>query len=436
MKLVVFILAFILPAIIFAADPTAKFVFTTEQQTILPNEISGSLTIQSQNASGEKTNTTETIDLEFSSTSSTGEFLNSSGNPASTVMSKNTANRTFYYRDSTAGIYTLTVRAVGRESGQSWQVAQQIVVGEQEEESQQEGQSQSSSEDLGPVAPAASISKNEFSAKIIGGDRVAITGAQINFEGVLFGLENKPIESADFLWTFGDGTTARGRLASHSYNYPGKYIVYFNSAISGISVSASVAVNVISNGVKISEVKPGKGGWVEIANTTDFKIDISYWALSNGNEAFYFPKNTLIDAETYLIIPEEISGIEFFSSGSSYLLYPRGDVAGELAYSGALRPDESFHDADGVTKIGVESPGNGRFTARVSFARPEVKPQEGPSEAQAAVDEIEFSANNTQTAAVGASSFTGSSTFWFLSALVLGVLSAIGYLFVKRKSSL
>ena len=132
----------------FAFAATSQFVFTTDPQTILPGEISGDLTIQSQDASGSKANTTETIDLEFSSTSLVGEFLNSSGGPVSMVMAKNTANRTFYYRDSTSGTYTLAVKAVGRESGQSWRVIQQIVVGNTEEANQQESQNQQSSSSL------------------------------------------------------------------------------------------------------------------------------------------------------------------------------------------------------------------------------------------------------------------------------------------------
>ena len=117
-------------AVAYAASNIAAFNFITEPQTINPGEFSGSLTIQSQDASGEKVNTAETIDLEFLSASPTGEFLNSSGNPVSAVMSKGTANRTFYYRDSASGVFTLNIKATGRESGQSWTATQNITVGQ------------------------------------------------------------------------------------------------------------------------------------------------------------------------------------------------------------------------------------------------------------------------------------------------------------------
>lgn len=440
MKLGILGLIFLsLLATAFAAGPTAKFVFTTEPQTIASNELSVALTIQSQDASGEKTNTTETIDLEFSSTSQTGEFLNSSGNPVGTVMNKNTANRTFYYRDSAPGTFTLTVRAVGRETGATFEASQQIVVsdGEGGQSGAQESQSGSLSKPVGQSVPT--LSPPKFSAKILGGDKTVILGAQVNFEAVLFGLEGKPIETADFFWTFGDGTTARGRLANNTYNYPGKYIVYFNVSISGASLSDSITVNIVPNEILISEVKPGSEGWAEIFNGSGEKMEISHWAISNGREAFYFPKNTFIDSKTHLIIPKEVSGIEFFSTGTALLLYPRGDIAHELAYSGGLRKDESFHAVNGDARAGIESPGNGRFVARVNT------PSNQGGQSLALTTAVKNSVSGIvelpegQLAAVGVSdgpakgSFRGNVWTWFGVALVLGVLSAVGFLFIKAK---
>lgn len=446
MKLGIFVfgLVFLFWAVV-AAGATAKFVFTTDPQTIEPNELSGAITIQSQNESGEKINTTETIDLEFSSTSLTGEFLNSSGNPVSAVMAKNTANRTFYYRDSSPGTYTLNVGATGRESGQSWQVSQQIIVSGAGSEHPTLEESQPESIAEPQSQPASSSAGSEFRAKIIGGDKVAIVGAQVNFEGALFGIEGRPIETADFLWAFGDASYARGRLSNHVYNYPGKYIVYLNAAISGISVSDSIIVNVIPNEVKISEVKPGKNGWVEIFNESDFQTELAHWAISNGKEAFYFPKNTFIDAKTYLVIPNKVSGIEFFNSGSAFLLYPKGDVAHEFFYSGALKIDEGWHSVAGEARVGVESPGSGKFVARIRIPGSQTA-QSGLSPAPAVavqgpvIDNEEFSESQLAAAAAAEEpaegNFWDSAWAWFGAALGLGLLSAIGYLFIKRKGFL
>ena len=107
----------------------SQFVFTNEVRTVAPSVVSESLTVQSQNSSDIQESVPETTDLVFQSSSGSGQFLNASGNPVSTTMSKNTANRTFYYRDSAIGTHTLTVIATGRESGKVIRATQNITIG-------------------------------------------------------------------------------------------------------------------------------------------------------------------------------------------------------------------------------------------------------------------------------------------------------------------
>ena len=114
------------PSVVFA-DVTG-FIFITPSQTILPNTLSGPITIQAQNVSGVRELTAETTDLTFTSTSATGQFLSSTGKVVSKTMAKGSANRTFYYSDTTLGPYTLTLTATGRTSKQSFSASQQIIV--------------------------------------------------------------------------------------------------------------------------------------------------------------------------------------------------------------------------------------------------------------------------------------------------------------------
>ncbi len=90
-----------------ASENITQLVFTTPPRTVAPATLSDVLTIQTQGAGGAAEQLDETADLTFLSSSATGEFLNSAGNPASTVMSRGSANRSFYYRDQTAGAPTL-----------------------------------------------------------------------------------------------------------------------------------------------------------------------------------------------------------------------------------------------------------------------------------------------------------------------------------------
>ena len=107
------------------------FSFTTKPQIVLPNTLSKEITVQSQNITGVSEAITETFDLTFTSSSVSGSFLGSTGKPTSKVMSKGTANRTFYYRDSSLGDFVVTVVATGRDSGRSFKVTQNIKISEQ-----------------------------------------------------------------------------------------------------------------------------------------------------------------------------------------------------------------------------------------------------------------------------------------------------------------
>lgn len=125
----VFIL-FIFPLSLVLANTINLFSFTTDSQVVLPDTLSKPITIQAQSSFGVPESVSETFDLSLLSSSPTGLFLGSTGKPVSKVVSKNTTNRTFYYKDSSVGNFTITLLAVGRDSKKSFTAIQNIVIGE------------------------------------------------------------------------------------------------------------------------------------------------------------------------------------------------------------------------------------------------------------------------------------------------------------------
>ncbi len=100
--------------------------FTSSPQTIDINTVSAQLTTQTQNTGGTLEQTNETNHLDLASTSPTGEFSSNGTNWSSVntlTMSTGSANKNFFYRDSTAGTYTLTISA----QGQTWTPATQSI---------------------------------------------------------------------------------------------------------------------------------------------------------------------------------------------------------------------------------------------------------------------------------------------------------------------
>ncbi len=92
--------------------------FTSIEQSINVNTNSDILSIQTQNSLGEKEEISESgTKLNITSSSPTGEFSSNSTDWVSTNilgMNKGWANRNFYYRDSTPGVYIITVSAEGK----------------------------------------------------------------------------------------------------------------------------------------------------------------------------------------------------------------------------------------------------------------------------------------------------------------------------------
>ena len=84
---------FLVSGIVYAN--VSQFVFTTDPQTVAIGTPSNTITVQLQNSSGLQENSTETVDLVFTSTSPTGQFLSAStpGNPVVARINTGSANK-------------------------------------------------------------------------------------------------------------------------------------------------------------------------------------------------------------------------------------------------------------------------------------------------------------------------------------------------------
>ena len=393
---------FFYPAL--ASSQIAKFVFTTEPQTINPGELSGAMTIQAQDVNGEKTNTTETIDLEFSSTSSTGEFLNASGNPVSTVMAKNTANRTFYYRDSTTGIYTLKVKAVGRDSGETWEVFQNITVGATSSTT-----SSSSGSEAAPAPNAGWVEEEEkkFTA-VINSAPSGIAGADFVFEGRLNGENGKEVQAERYFWSFGDGAWKDGKKVAHAFVFPGKYQVSFSAKITGRSISAYREIDIFENKLAVIDAKGGEHSWIKLSNGASQRLNLAGWILRESGQDFYFPEETYLLPKAFLTIAEEVSGLKLGPGGEIQLLYPNGSLFQSFSY-----------------------PGSKSLAAAAPVFSPEPKIQ---TENVATGTPPEVSASAETQPALLASFFSNPAMNWGLGALGIGLLAALGFVASKRIS--
>ena len=169
------------------------------------------------------------------------------------------------------------------------------------------------------------FTKSEQISAKAGGDKTAIAGADIIFEGKAYGFKNEPLEKARYFWTLGDGSYKEGQNIRHVYKYTGNYIVVLNASSGDISASDRVNVKVIPNELQIVEIK---NEFIKLKKKSDLILDLSGWFLRANGTVFNFPNYSLISANAELIISSDVSGLKFANNDfSAEILYPNGSLA-------------------------------------------------------------------------------------------------------------
>ncbi|MBI2121762.1 MAG: PKD domain-containing protein [Candidatus Sungbacteria bacterium] len=428
--ILILFLAFFPFAEISAASSIARFVFITESRLVQPGAISDEIKIQAQDAAGFEIKTEETIDLEFLSTSSSGEFLNSSGNPVSAVMAKNTANRTFYYRDSRAGIYNITVKATGRDSGKSWSASQPITISDSNDPS-----ADSSGENPSPVMPlTSSVSGGEAnfaSDKKIqayaGEDRTVVAGANMEFSGSAKGVNGEPLTNARFWWNFGNGETKEGKTINYSFLIPGRYTMGLHVSSGEYSASDYAAIEVIPNQFSVSRVLMGEAGFAVLKNEGSVAVDVGGWILEDAaGQSFIIPPRTVINSKSETAFANSITGILFKGPALLRMRYPNLSLAFSWEEKAKIEAGNELRAATDKTLALLPSPVISQKVENASGAGKNVKSEEFSARPPAPK-------NISETATV--SKHTGFSPSIFLAAAVfLGLAAAAGFIFVRRRS--
>ena len=338
-----FIFAFSVNVVL--ANDIAQFVFTTNTQTIKPNEISEIITIQAQDVGGIAVSAGKTLCLKITSTSSTGEFSSNSSDwvPVNVLtINSNWKSRNFYYKDSIAGNYRIDAQVAIKTDERTcsawptnewdikWIANQNIVVSLDSSSSASQASSYSQSSSVSPTPSIVSgsvayVSKSEQISAKAGGDKTAIAGADIIFEGKAYGFKNEPLEKARYFWTLGDGSYKEGQNIRHVYKYTGNYIAVLNVSSGDVSASDRVNVKVIPNELQIIEVK---NEFIKLKNKSDLILDLSGWFLRANGTVFNFPDYSLISANAELIISSDVSGLKFANNDfSAEILSPNGSLA-------------------------------------------------------------------------------------------------------------
>ena len=297
-----------------------------------------------------------------------------------------------------------------------------------------------------------------------GKDRTTLAGVSVEFRGKAYGLNNEPLNSARFLWNFGDGVSKDGQNIEHSYSYPGKYIVVLDVISGEYSASDTFTMDVLPNGIYISEIMPGPDSFVELTNKLEKEIDISRWQIRAGGKIFSLPKNTFISAKSSLAFSAATMGVSLLNNQDRVeLLYPGNFLADTFEYNGILAVGQSFSRIDEKNVVAEKTPGKVNNPLSPDKIIKSVEQIERPKailissqvknvsaslnntlpKLENVVEETGgkngnnnvFSAGNNQEANVSTSSsfFSRNGLRYLLIAFGIGLISGLGLLLIRRK---
>ncbi len=429
-------LGFLVPFCVLAdSSNISSLVFTTEPQTVDAGVLSQEMTVQTQDISGNPIPAGETSTTTLTSTSPTGQFFGPSGTSAfSQTTSATTENRNFTYKDSNPGTYTITATLIGRTSGKQFSATQTIVVtGSSADNSSSDNSDASSTNNSSADLNTTSNNSEENSSDAYSSQETIYAGSDDESFGLSIGRNRlvsvgEPVVflariiSGDssyagtlFHFAFGDGTEWNGESATHTYKYPGDYIVVVEANRFGVDAVAEAKVKVVSPDVVISNSDANS---VVVTNNGADEINLGGWVITDFVGRFIVPQDTIILAHSSITVSSSVMKTKTFSGvislydpsekevaaaptdaaagGDMTIALPGGMTAAEFSdtfsqkFSDALKDSETSVEGNGVkeTKV-VARPAGGQAAPLPANAEAAVAASSSP---EVAVNESSSSA--------------------------------------------
>jgi hypothetical protein len=309
--------------VIFAAvDNVEKLVFMPINQAFESNVVV-KMTVQTQNNNSSSTPIGESVNkLVVSADSTTGRFYsNDTASEATSTftMNKGTANKNFYYKDSSSGTFTITAKLTSGDTSRIWTATQNITIG-----------SSTSLVDpnppIIPVIPSATntpavttIVNTVYSVHYIsedlsdytepttfeisaGRDRLGYIDSPVSFvakDKVSGDLQNT---KCNYIWNFGDGISEPGEKVEHIYKYAGDYNVILNGVCGNWWAVSRTTIKIVEAKILMGKKEDGA---IEISNQGQYEINLFNWKISAGNLNYIFPMDTIISAGKAVTFPAE-----------------------------------------------------------------------------------------------------------------------------------
>ena len=144
---------------------------------------------------------------------------------------------------------------------------------------------------------------SEFKVSIAS-DRSGTVGTPLVFKAETnFGFIKRTV----FEWKFGDGSVGYGQDVTHTYSYPGEYVLILHAKVPDGDIVARSSVKIIAPALLASMASPER---IEIANNSSSEVNLYGRALMSSGQVFLFPEDTIILAGQKISFSSTVTGLK------------------------------------------------------------------------------------------------------------------------------
>jgi PKD repeat protein len=119
------------------------------------------------------------------------------------------------------------------------------------------------------------------------------------------GIGEHLIYSLTYEWNFGDGDTVTQMEATHSFQYPGTYVVVVYAGFKRQEQIARHTITVLPVALSLTTSREGD---VQVNSDSPYEVDLSGYRLVGGAEAFIFAPRTILLPNQTITIPRIVLG--------------------------------------------------------------------------------------------------------------------------------
>ncbi|MFA6159433.1 MAG: lamin tail domain-containing protein, partial [Candidatus Paceibacterota bacterium] len=167
-----------------------------------------------------------------------------------------------------------------------------------------------------------------------GRDRLGFVGAPLSFEARVKKSRDVVIGYIHHAWSMGDGSQESGQFVSHTYLYPGDYIVVLNSDSGSAQAVSKIRVKIVEPAVSVVAVTPD---FIEIQNRGAYELNLGKWVLETTGARFVIPQDTLIASFSSVKLPTRTTKLDRHPGSTIRLINPSGATLAEQMASGGDR---------------------------------------------------------------------------------------------------